>query len=349
MAEDIIEHLEPDDQETAVQRIRLRVGRRSRNKRIDKYLQGRFRQFSRTTIQRMIKDGAVTVNDQSTKPSYHLIPDDVVELVVPAPEPKQIVPEPIPLAILYEDDHLIVLNKQAGIICHPARVSQRGTLANALAWHSQNLAGGDDPARPGIVHRLDKNTTGVMVVAKSDEAHFRLGWQFEQRTIEKVYLAVVHKVVELDEDIIDAPLARHPVIRDKYLVPGGRWYNQVRKEAVTRYKVLERFEGYTFVELRPKTGRTHQLRVHMSYIGHAIVADVAYGGRVVSEADLAAAGDHAGAEPIIQRQALHAWRLKFTHPITEKVVQFEAPLPGDFERLLELLRKHRRAKPAKRR
>jgi len=338
--EDIIEQIEPEDQDVTVQRVRLRVGRRSKGKRIDKYLQGRFRQFSRTTIQKMIREGAITVNDRPTKCSYPLNPGDVIELVVPEPEPREIVPEPIPLDILYEDDHIIVLNKQAGIICHPARPSQTGTLANALAWHSQQLSDGSDPARPGIVHRLDKNTTGVMIAAKTNEAHFRLGWQFERRTIEKVYLAVVHKVLELDEDIINAPLAKHPVIKDKYLVPGSRYYNQVTKEAITRYRVIERFSGYTFMELRPKTGRTHQLRVHMSYIGHPIVGDVTYGGRIVTERDIAGSGSD---QPVITRQALHAWKIKFMHPISEKMVEFEAPLPDDFRKLLDLLRQHRGA------
>jgi 23S rRNA pseudouridine1911/1915/1917 synthase len=183
--DDIIETVQADDQEAAVERVRLHVGRGGVGKRVDKYVVGRFRKWSRTTIQRMIEEGAITVNDKLSKPSYALKDKDVVELVFPAPESAEIVPEPIPLDILFEDDAIIVLNKQAGIVCHPARPSQTGTIANALTYHSRDLSNVGDPARPGIVHRLDKNTTGVLITAKQDEAHFRLGWQFERRTIGK--------------------------------------------------------------------------------------------------------------------------------------------------------------------
>ncbi len=340
-ADDILETVQADDQEAEVERVRLHVGRGGAGKRVDKYVVGRFRKWSRTTIQRMIDEGAITINDRQGKPSYSLKAGDVVDLVFPAPPSADIIPEPIPLNILFEDDHIIVLNKAAGIVCHPARPSQTGTIANALAYHSRDLSDTGDPARPGIIHRLDKNTTGVLITAKSDEAHFRLGWQFERRTIGKTYLAVVHKVVQLDEDVIDMPLAQHPVIRDKYLVPGTHYYNQVTKNAVTRYRVLERFGGYTLVELLPKTGRTHQLRVHMSYIGHPCVGDAAYGGKPVSDFDIAGSGS---AAPFFSRQALHAWRLKFMHPITEETMQVEAPLPEDFKRLLSMLRQHRHRK-----
>lgn len=339
--DDIIETVQADDQEASLEKVRLHVGRGGKGKRVDKYVVGRFRKWSRTIIQRMIDEGAITVNEKKSKASYALKEGDVVELVFPAPEATEIVPEPIPLNILFEDDYVIVLNKPAGIVCHPARPSQTGTLANALAYHSQSLSNVGDPARPGIVHRLDKNTTGVLITAKCDEAHFRLGWQFERRTIGKTYLAIVHKVVQLDEDVIDVPLAQHPVIKDKYLVPGTHYYRQVMKSAVTRYKILERFDGYTLVELLPKTGRTHQLRVHMSYIGHPCVGDSAYGGRPTSEDDIAGSGS---TDPFFSRQALHAWRLRFTHPITEQEMQYEAPLPDDFRRLLSLIRKHRSPK-----
>ncbi len=342
--DDIIETVETDDQEAPLEKVRLKVGRGGKAKRLDKYVVGRFRKWSRTTIQRMVDEGAITVNDKPSKASYALKEGDTVELVFPAPESAEIVPEPIPLNILYEDDCIIVLNKQANIICHPARPSQTGTIANALAYHSQSLSNTGDPARPGIVHRLDKNTTGVLVTAKTDEAHFRLGWQFENRTMGKVYLAIVHKVMELDEDVIDVPLAQHPVIKDKYLVPGTHYYNMVTKSAVTRYRVLERFDNYTLVELLPKTGRTHQLRVHLSYLGHPCVGDNAYGGRPVSEQDLAGAGE---SEPFFCRQALHAWRLQFTHPIREERMEVEAPLAADFRRLLALLRRSRNPRPTK--
>jgi len=340
--DDIIETVQTDDQEASMERVRLHVGRGGKGKRVDKYIVGRFRKWSRTIIQRMIDEGAITVNDKKSKPSYVLKEGDVVDLTFPAPESADIVPEPIPLNILFEDDHIIALNKPANIVCHPARPSQTGTIANALAYHSRNLSNMGDPARPGIVHRLDKNTTGVLITAKTDEAHFRLGWQFEKRTMGKTYLAIVHKVVQLDEDVIDMPLAQHPVIKDKYLVPGTHYYGQVTKQAVTRYRVLERFDGYTLVELLPKTGRTHQLRVHMSYIGHPCVGDSAYGGKPISEHDITGTGS---TDPFFTRQALHAWRLRFTHPISEEPMQVQAPLPDDFKHLLSMLRKHRHPKP----
>ena len=322
------------------QRVRVRVRRKLPGRRLDKYLTGRFPQMSRTTIQRLIRQGDVTVNEQPTKPSYEMCDGDVVELFIPAPEPTEIVPQDIPVDIVYEDEYVIAINKHAGIICHPARGGQSGTLANALAFHAARLSRGTDPFRPGIVHRLDKNTTGIMLIAKTDEAHWRLSLQFERRTIEKTYLAVVEGAFDLDADTIDCPIGVHPVVREKFAVLIRQNKIDVGKPAVTHFEVLERFRGYTLVKLSPKTGRTHQLRVHMSYFKRPIAGDTLYGGKPLSEHELSGAGDEV---PFLGHQALHAWRIRFRHPITEKTIELEAPFHEQFKRLMRLLREFRGA------
>ncbi|MBU0639970.1 MAG: RluA family pseudouridine synthase [Planctomycetes bacterium] len=294
--------------------------------------------LSRTALQRLIRQGAVTVNGKTVKPSYEMAGGDIVEVLVPAPEPHEVIPEDIPLDILYEDDDIIAINKSAGIICHPAHHEQTGTLVNALVHYANNLSHGADPFRPGIVHRLDKNTTGVMLVAKRDEAHWRLALQFERRTLQKTYLAVVEGHLELDADLIDAPIGVHPVVREKFAALIGENKIDVGKSATTYYEVAERYRGYTLVQLRPKTGRTHQLRVHMSHLRHPIVCDTMYGGKLVSEYTLTGSGDR---EPLLWHQALHAWRIEFQHPITERPLEIEAPFPARFKRLVQLLRQSR--------
>jgi len=321
--------------------VTLHVRRRLPGRRLDKYLHGRFPRVSRTMIQRLIKQGVITVNRQPTKASYEPDAGDRVDLVIPPPEPYDIAPEPIPLDIVYEDDYLLALNKQKGIIVHPSHASQTGTLANGLAYYANQLSHGEDPFRPGIVHRLDKNTTGIMIVAKTDEAHWRLALQFERRTVRKTYLAVVEGNPELDGDVISAPLAAHQTIKDRYIVPGAhaRLRSKLTKEAVTEYEVAERFKGYALVHLHPRTGRTHQLRVHMSYIGHPLAGDTFYGGHHVSELSLTGQGSD---EPITSQQALHAYRIRFVHPISEAAMELEAPAPRELADLLHLLREHRR-------
>lgn len=324
--------------ETAIKHVRLRIRRRLPGRRLDKYLHGRYPHLSRTTIQRLIRQGAITVNGEPTKPSYEMRGGDVVELVIPDPEPPEVIPEPIPLDVLYEDEHLLAINKPAGLICHPAHAEQRGTLVNGLAWYAASLSRGSDPFRPGIVHRLDKHTTGVMLVAKTDEAHWRLALQFERRTVRKTYLAVVEGELNLDSDVIDAPIGVHPVVREKFAVMIRDNKIDVAKPAQTAYEVAERFRGYTLVRLYPRTGRTHQLRVHMSHIGHPIAGDTLYGGRPVSEHGLTGKGSP---EPFLRHQALHAWKIAFRHPILEKPMELEAPFPEPLRRLVTLLRRER--------
>lgn len=317
---------------------------RDLSKRLDKYLTDRIPFMSRNQLQRLIDEGGVTVNGREAKASQKLRLDDFVEVALPPPPSTEIQPEPIPLEVLYEDAHLIVVNKQPGLIVHPARSHLKGTLLNALVHHFQQAARpgeagalssvGKEFARPGVVHRLDRFTSGVMVVAKDDTAHWRLGRQFENRQVDKRYLALVEGVVEADADVIDVPLG-DSVSR----VKGKREKQQVRydeggRPAVTIYRVRRRFmaekaRSYTLVELELKTGRTHQIRVHMAHLGHPLVGDDMYGGKHF---------DFGDARPIFTRQALHAALLGFRHPITEAPMQFLAPLPQDLVALIDSVR-----------
>jgi 23S rRNA pseudouridine1911/1915/1917 synthase len=331
---DIEESVTPPDDEDAGERLVIRVSSAIKERRLDKYLQGRFSQFSRTTIQRLIKEQGVKVNGQDGKPSRKLSRGDVVELMLPSPPSREIEPQDIPLSIIYEDEHMIVINKQADLIVHPARGYKNNTLVNGLVYYAKSIAGVGESFRPGIVHRLDKNTTGVMVVAKTDTAHWRISKQFELRTTQKSYIAICHGVPELHADCIDQPLGVHPRHREKYAVrPDG-------KEAVTFYEVLESFRGYSLVRATPKTGRTHQIRIHLAWIRHPIVADSMYGGAVVYPWQIE---DRPAAieEPLLARCALHAWKLEFNHPETGKRMTFEAPLQSDMQNFLDNLRKFR--------
>ncbi|MCH7591613.1 MAG: RluA family pseudouridine synthase [Planctomycetes bacterium] len=319
---------------------KLEIRKRIVGRRLDKYLRGEFPRISRTTLQRHIKQGLVTVNGMPTKASYEPAVGDEIRIVLPPPPPTEIVPEDIPIDIIYEDQWLLAINKAAGIVCHPARATQSGTVANAVAFHAETLSHSDDPFRPGILHRLDKNTTGVMLIAKCDEAHWRVSLQFERRTIRKEYFAICEGKVGRDGDIINKPLAPHPETTQRMIIPQAAPPRQAMfKEAITEYRVDTRYRGYTTVRLFPKTGRTHQLRVHMASIGHPMVGDVMYGGHLVSEHDLAGEGS---TKALIEWQALHARRLRLVHPILETPLEIEAPLPPFLENLLNLLDTHRR-------
>ncbi len=316
--------------------LTLHVGNSIKERRLDKYLHSRFSDLSRRFIQNAIKAGSVQVNGKIAKPSFKLNPGDKIDLTLPESPSKEILPEDIPLNIIYEDSCLIVLNKQPGILVHPARGNTHGTLVNALAFYSDKLSSGLGEFRPGIVHRLDKNTTGVMVVAKDDTTQWRVAKQFERRQVNKNYLAIVHGTPELTADRIKVPLGIHPRMREKYAIRP-----EAGKEAITLYEVLESFRGFSLLKLTPKTGRTHQIRVHLSYIKHPIVADDMYGGRLVYPWQLADA-EPAVQQPVISRVALHAHTLEFKHPKTDKMVKFEAPLPEDMQNLLDMLRKYRK-------
>ncbi len=322
---------------------------RDLNKRLDKYLVDRVPFLSRTSLQRLIRENAVTVNGRTPKPSTNLRKGDEVIVVLPPPPSTEIPAENIPIDILYEDADLLVLNKRADLIVHPARGNKTGTLINAVAWHLRQTSGGslssvgEEFARPGVVHRLDRHTTGVMVMAKTDTAHWRLGKQFENRTTEKRYLAVVHGRVEPHADVIDLPLGKHPTIREKYAV---RW-DETGKPSTTIYRVREVYDDFTLVELELKTGRTHQIRVHLSHLGFPIAGDDLYGGQRLTWGDVAGESHPRAAEPLMMRQALHAALLSFVHPITHQRVTFQAPLPADMRDFIHALREHRRPRPTR--
>ena len=323
-------------EELAGRHLRFRVGTNLKFNRLDKYLCGRFSCFSRTRLQKLIKEQGVNVNSRPAKPSHKLQPADQIDLILPPKEVRELIPEDIPINILYEDDSIIVLNKQPDLIVHPARGYKHGTLVNGLVYHFQKLSSCPDDIRPGIVHRLDRNTTGCLVVAKDDTAHWKLSRQFAERTTKKTYIAIAHGTPELDADRINLPLGVHPTVREKYAVRPD-----IGKDSITIYHVLERFRGYSLVELDLKTGRTHQIRVHLAYLKHPIVADDMYGGKAVYPWQIEDR-DSAPEQPLMARCALHAWKLEIAHPVTEKRMTFEAPLPDDMQNLLDALRKHRK-------
>jgi len=327
------------DVEDGLETVTMRIRRRIPGRRIDKYLRHRVPRLSRTMIQRLIKSGDITVNNRLIKASYEPDGGDIVEVRVPPPVPTEIILENIPIDIIHEDEHMMAINKRTGIICHPSKPGQSGTIANAVAYYlGENIARGEDPSRPGIVHRLDKNTSGVMLIAKTDEALWRLCLQFERRTVHKTYIGIVEGSPRLDGDIIDQPLAAHPMIKERCLAPGMPVRDMLFKEAVTRYRVVRRFRGFALVEMHPKTGRTHQLRIHMSSVGCPMLGDRLYGGHLVSECDLTGKGDTA---PLIEFQSLHAARIEFAHPITEKPMTLEAPLSPKLQGIVDLLESSR--------
>ncbi len=323
----------------------MTVGDAIKYHRLDQYLHGRFSNLSRRYIQDAIKKGSATVNGKIAKPSLKLSPGDSISFVVPQPPAKGFLPENLPLNVIYEDDDIIILNKQPGIVVHPARGNRHGTLVNALMFYSDRLSSGLGEFRPGIVHRLDRQTSGVMIVTKNDPAQWKIAKQFEQRTTNKTYLAIVHGTPELSADRIKAPLGVHPTIRERYSIRP-----ETGKEAITFYEVIEAFRGFSLLKLSPKTGRTHQIRVHLSHLKHPIVADALYGGKLIYPWQLADAEPprlsverqkQGVEEPVIGRVALHAFSIEFRHPTSGEIVRFEAPLPDDMQNFLELLRKYR--------
>jgi 23S rRNA pseudouridine1911/1915/1917 synthase len=316
------------------------------DKRLDRYMVDRVPFLSRTQIQRLIEEEAITVNGRVPKSSTKLRKGDRIVATLPPPPSGAIAPEEIPLDVIYEDDAIIVVNKPAGLIVHPARSHKSGTLVNALAWRFKHISGGElskvgeEFARPGIVHRLDKFTSGAIVSAKNDTAHWRLGKQFEMRRTDKRYLALVHGHPERDVETIDLPLGKHPSIKEKYAVR----FDETGKPSITILRVRERYTApsgakYALVELELKTGRTHQIRVHLSYLGFPIVGDDMYGGKHTTERDLGGDGD----AMLLARQALHATTLGFRHPMTEQPMKFTAPLAADLTRAVTLLRAATRA------
>jgi 23S rRNA pseudouridine1911/1915/1917 synthase len=290
--------------------------------RLDRWLSERLTDLSRARLQALIRDGLVRVDGAVSKAAHRLRGGERVEVEVPPPPDETLTPEPVPLSIVYEDDHVLVVDKPAGMVVHPGAGRSAGTLAAAILAHAPTTAGVGGPRRPGIVHRLDKDTSGLLVVAKTSQAYDDLVEQLAARTVTRRYLAVVHGRVRANEGIVDAAIGRHPTDRVKMAIrPAGRG-----KRAVTRYRVLERFDDYTLLEARLETGRTHQIRVHLTSLGHPVVGDLMY-------------GKPRTRSPIpLDGYALHATALAFAHPAFRKVVEFAAPTPERIERLLSYLR-----------
>ena len=292
---------------------------------------------SRSLAVNLITNLEILVDNQAKKPGYRVKCGDRILGRIPGPVQAEYKPEPIPLQILYQDSHIVVINKQAGLVVHPAPGHSRGTLVNALLYHCPDLEGIGGEFRPGIVHRLDKDTSGIMVVAKNADALEELAKQFKQRTIGKIYLALVYGELRTNEGIITLPIGRHPVHRKRMST-----ISRKGRTAETVWRVRERFPGITLLELRLKTGRTHQIRVHCASMDHPIVGDPVYGSRrrLKDTAKL-----YSGESPTlfavvksVPRQMLHAWRLGFTHPHTVERMTFESPLPEDMAELIDKLK-----------
>lgn len=288
-------------------------------KRIDHYLLNLL-PLSRTAVQKLIKANLITVNQKKVKTNYKIHPDDEIRVEIPGPTPIPLAPEPIPLDILYEDEHLLIVNKPSGMVVHPAPGHDSGTLVNALLYHCKDLKGIGGRERPGIVHRLDKNTSGVLVVAKSDFVHRHLSKQFRLHTVNRVYIALVQGVMKKGSGTIDLPIGRDTRDRKKI---SPRTIKP--RHAITHFKVIKRYKDATFLELRPQTGRTHQLRVHLSHLHHPVAGDSTYGGKGY--------GKSGGVK--IGRLMLHAMNLGFTHPVSEKYMEFEAPVPDEMMEVIE--------------
>ncbi len=312
----------------------IQVSEKDHGTRIDQFLSKTDLKLSRSQAKKLTEGGSILLNQRRTKPSAHLKAGDMVSGTLPKPESLLLKPEPLPLAVLYEDPSIIVIDKPPGMVVHPAYGNPSGTLVNALLYHCKDLAGINGVLRPGIVHRLDKDTSGVMVVAKDDEAYHELTKQFKNRTVEKVYLAIAYGQFAKEEGVVDSAIGRHPSERKRMSTRTKRG-----RIAITRWKVVERLNGFTLLEIFPQTGRTHQIRVHLSSMGHPILGDPLYGrkGRPGTIHD-----------PVLKeyvrrmnRQALHAQRLGISHPRTGEKIQFVSPLPQDMREVLEWLRSQR--------
>lgn len=289
--------------------------------RIDRFLSEKNEEISRSYLQKLLKEKQITVNNAPVKANYKIQAEDFIRVELPDMEEPDILPEDIPLDILYEDKDVLVVNKPKDMVVHPSSGHTSGTLVNAVMFHcKENLSGINGVLRPGIVHRIDKDTTGALLICKNDTAHRDLAEQLKQHSIKRRYRAIVAGNLKEDEGTIEGPIGRHPIDRKKMAI---NYKNG--KEAVTHYKVLERFKNATYVECRLETGRTHQIRVHMTSIGHPLLGDEVYG---------------SGKNPYhLQGQALHAMILGFVHPSTGEYMEFEAPLPEYFTKLLDKLRK----------
>lgn len=302
----------------------IEAGFEYEGERLDKYLSIVFSDTgalsSRSFFQKLIKEGHVLVNDAAQKSNYRLKAEDLISVEIPDAVETQILPENIPLDILYEDDDLLIVNKPKGMVVHPSAGHYSGTLVNAVMYHCKDsLSGINGEIRPGIVHRIDMDTTGSLIVCKNDDSHVFIAEQIKEHSVNRRYRGIVCGHVKDDEGVIDAPIGRHPIERKKMAIN-----EKNGKNAITHYKVLARFERYTYMEFKLETGRTHQIRVHMASIGHPLLGDILYS---------------SGKSPYkLQGQTLHAMTIGFVHPSTKEYMEVSAPLPDYFEKLLKNLR-----------
>ena len=300
--------------------ILLRASEESKNQRLDAFLASSLDGLTRSQATRLIESGEVAVNGRAVSKSYKLAGGEGIAVTLPEPEPVEAVPQDIPLDVVYEDADVIVVNKPSGMVVHPAPGHPDGTLVNALLYHcAGTLSGVGGALRPGIVHRIDRDTSGLIIAAKNDAAHQCLSAQLADHTLARTYECIVVGALREDRGTVDAPIARHPTDRKRMaVVAGGR-------EAVTHWEVIARYPGYTHVRCRLETGRTHQIRVHMAYIGHPILGDTVYGTKKEV--------------PGLTGQCLHAVGLRFLHPRTHEVMELSCPLPDEFTRMLQKIRK----------
>lgn len=323
------------DQASPAETLSFTAGEADADLRLDAYLAAQIDGWSRARLQRLIDDEEILVNGKSAKASYKLRAGDAIEVELAAPPSAGFTPENIPLEIVFEDDDLVVVNKPAGIVVHPAAGAHSGTLANALAYHFQQLSTHAGAIRPGIVHRLDKDTSGLLVAAKTESAHENLADQFRARGVFKSYAALVYGVVRLEAGRVEQPIARDPRNRTRMaVVSGGR-------EALSLFKIRRSYNSFTLVDVELKTGRTHQIRVHLSWLKHPVVGDELYaGGRENSIQDVQLRAQIRK----LNRQFLHAEQLGFSHPRTGEQMRFVAPLPAELTDLLEELERRRNDK-----
>jgi len=319
--------------------IDLQVRLASAAMRLDRYLVTAFPDVSRSVVQKTIEAGGVLVNDQPMKASGKVRDGDLIRVRPPEPTHDLPVPEDIPLDILYEDEFLAAVNKPADMVVHPAKGHWSGTLVNALQFRFASLSNLNGEYRPGIVHRLDRDTSGVILIDKEEQTHRDLSMQFERRKVFKEYSAITTGVLDRDSDYIEGRISRHPKDRVKMIVTRDL---DEGKDACSYYEVLERFTGFSYCRIAPRTGRTHQIRVHLASVGCPVLADKTYGGRdSLRLSDLVPGVAEERDEVLMPRQALHASRLRFQHPRLGKLIDVEAALPAEFQRTLEALRKYR--------
>lgn len=311
-----------------VQTFCVSVG--EQNERLDQFLASHAKNMTRSRVQELIRRGDVRINQRTAKPSYRLKPGDIILLSIPPASPCHLEPEQVAFSVIHEDPFLIVIDKPPGVVVHPAPGHYTGTLVHGLLRHCRDLSGIGGELRPGIVHRLDKDTSGLVVVAKSDEAHRFLAAQFKAKQVVKEYTAIVHGIPKGEQGVIDLPIARHPVKRKEMSVVsrGGR-------EAVTHWRKKEELaRTFSLLTVTPRTGRTHQIRVHLAHAGHPIAGDPVYGYRKVWWKR-----HFPGGQDVVKRQMLHAGKLGFIHPESGEHRVFRAPVPEDMQRVLDLLRK----------